>query len=118
MALATDAMLVKSKPSAIDLEELLLGVPVLSLTTHAFAKDAGVQFAAASIPNAIQYAVRLGRQLLTQPLFEVRSDAPGQAQHIYEGPRRTAVLGPLKKAGDVCSQSWNRRCDADTYIDA
>src|SRR5260370_41884769 len=118
MALAPDAVLIKSKPSAIDLEELLLRVPVLSLTTHAFAKDAGVQFAAASVPDAIQDAIRLRRQFLAQPLLEVRSDAAGQTQHVYEGPRRTAVFGPPKQAGNVRSQSWNRRGDADAYIDA
>src|SRR5437899_2065727 len=101
VTIAADATLVKSKPFAENIEKLLLCFPVLALAAHAFAKHTGVQFSAARVTDAIQYPVGFGWKLFAQALFKIRSDTPGQAQHIDERFLSTAVFRALQEFGNV-----------------
>src|SRR5262245_25356237 len=84
LAFVANTSLVESQALAINFEEFRLRVPVLTLAAHAFAKDARIQFASTRVTNAIENAIGFGRQVFAQTLFEIRSDAARQAQHVDE----------------------------------
>src|SRR5947207_15274624 len=65
------AFLVEAETFAMDLEEAFGRFPVLTFPAHAFAEDAGVEFAAASFADSVHYSVGFGRQLVTQTVFTI-----------------------------------------------
>src|SRR5881394_1408618 len=118
MVIAADATLVKAKSLRIDGEEFFLRVPVLTCAMHATVKDARVEFAAPRIANAIQHTISFRGELLAQALLEIWRHTPGQTQHVHEGPGRAAFFRPLQQTGNVCTQSGNRRRDADAHLNS
>src|SRR5712692_10436748 len=116
--IAADPMLVEAESFGVNIEQLALRFPILTLTAHALAKYAGIQFAAARVANPIQDAVGFGRQFFPQALFKVRSDAARQTNHVDESLVRAAVLCALQEPWNVRRQTRNRRRDTDANLDA
>src|SRR5258706_158890 len=118
VALAADPVLVKAESFRINVEQLVLGFPELAFAAHALAKDAGVKSPATRIAYPIQHAVGFRRQLLAQTLFEVRSDAAGETQHIKESFGGPAVFRALQQSRNVGRQAGDRRRDANAHLNA
>src|SRR5215213_7592228 len=78
------ALLVETEALAVNFEETFGGFPVLTLATHALAEHARVELAVTCFANSIEDTVGFRRQLRTQPLFEIRRNVTGQAQHVDE----------------------------------
>src|SRR5438132_1165275 len=118
MALVADAVFVKAEPLGVNLEQFLLRIPELPFAAHAFAKDAGIQLAAAGVANTIQNSVSFGRKFFAQALLEVWRDAARQTKHVDEGFLCAAVFCALQQLGNVTAQAGNRWRDADADVNA
>src|SRR5258705_2038574 len=118
MIITADSMLINPEPFGVDVEEFFLRLPILAFAAHAFAKLARIEFAAASFANSVKDPIGLGRQFLAQALFEVRSHAARQAQHVDEGLRRTAALRALQQARNISCEARNCRSNPNPNLDS
>src|ERR1041385_5690716 len=112
------ARLVETESLTMNGEESFGRRPVFAFAAHAFTKDTRVELTVACFANAVQHTISFRRQLLTQTLFKIRRDTPGQTQHVYESELRTRVFRALQQDRYVTAQTGNHRRNADADCDA
>ena len=95
MRVAADAVFIETQAFRVDVEELFLSFPILTIAAHSFAELTAVQFAVARIANPIKDAISFRRQFLSQTLFEIMGDTTRQPEHVDEGFRGAAIFCAL-----------------------
>ena len=86
------AALVEAEALAVNFEETFSGFPVLTLATHAFAEDGGIELSTARFADPVHHAIGFGRQFLAQALFKIRRDTARQTKHVDESQLGSGVF--------------------------